>query len=51
MKIYHFYAIKTIMCFTAFIVEVLWFGSDSTLLFTVGMLSAAACAAFLYIGE
>lgn len=50
-KIYHFYAFKALLCFAAFLVEVLCFGADSTLLFTVGMLSVVACGLFFWAGE
>lgn len=51
MKIYRFYAFKTLLCFSAFIVEVLYFGSSSTLLFSVGIMSALAGMMFCYVGE
>jgi hypothetical protein len=51
MKIYHYYAFKTLLCFSAFIVEVLYFGADSTLLFSVGVMSALAGMMFRYVDE
>jgi hypothetical protein len=51
MKIYHFYAFKTLLCFSAFVAEVLYFGSDSTLLFSVGVMSALAGMMFRYVDE
>ena len=51
MKIYHFYAFKSLLCFAAFLVEVLCFGADSTPLFAVSMLSLAAFGLFFWAGE
>jgi hypothetical protein len=52
MKIYHFYAIKTLLCFAAFIAETLCSGgAESTPLLAVGLLSAAAGGLFLYADE
>ena len=50
-KIYHFYAFKSLLCFAAFLVEVLFFGSESTMLFSVAMLSVVACGLFFWEGE
>ena len=51
MKFYNFYIFKALICFAGFVVNVMAFGSQSTMLFWVGMLSVCASLAFYFMGE
>jgi hypothetical protein len=51
MKFYNFYIFKALVCFAGFVVNVLAFGSQSTMLFWVGMMSICASLAFYFLGE
>lgn len=51
MKIYQFYILKTLVCLTGFLVSALVLGSDSTLLFWVGIMSLIASLIFYFGGE
>jgi len=51
MKIYNFYIFKALVCFAGFVVNVMAFGSQSTTLFWVAMLSVCASLLFYFMGE
>jgi hypothetical protein len=51
MKIYNFYIFKALVCFAGFVVNVMAFGSQSTMLFWVAILSVCASLAFYFAGE
>jgi hypothetical protein len=51
MKFYNFYIFKALVCFAGFVVNVLAFGSQSTMLFWIAIGSVCASLLFYFLGE
>lgn len=50
-KFYKFFALKALICFTAFVISVLALGDESLTFFWVALLSSASSLGFYLVGE